>query len=307
MKNGYIIIIIILLSIISLLIGVYDLGLGGIQLLALSRFPRLMATIIAGMSMSVSGLIMQQLSRNKFVSPTTAATMDSAKLGILISLILFPAASSFTKMSLAFISALGGTFLFMGLLRRLKFKNVVFVPLIGIMLGKIIDSITTFFAYRFDLVQNISTWMMGNFSMIIKGRYELLYIAVPLLVVAMIYANKFTIAGMGEDFAANLGLKYHQVVNIGLALVALNAATVIVTVGQIPFVGLIIPNIVTIYRGDNLRNNILTTALFGAAFLLATDIISRVIIYPYEIPIGLTVGVIGSLIFLYLLFRRNES
>lgn len=307
MKNLTLVVLIIILSLVSLSIGVYQLGFATMQILFLSRLPRLIATIIAGMSMSISGLIMQQLSRNKFVSPTTAATVDSAKLGVLAALILFPAASSLSKMMISFLFALTGTFLFMGLLRRIKFKNVVFVPLLGIMLGNIINSITTFFAYRYDLVQNISTWMMGNFSMIIQGRYELLYISIPLLIVAILYANKFTIAGMGEDFATNLGLNYRQVVNIGIALVAINAATVIITVGQIPFVGLIVPNIVSIYRGDHLRHNIITTGLFGAVFLLATDIVSRLIIYPYEIPIGLTVGVIGSMVFLYLLFRRQRA
>lgn len=273
----------------------------------ISRIPRLITIIIAGMSMSISGLIMQQLSRNKFVAPSTAATVDSAKFGVLVSLILFPAASSFGKMLVAFAFALMGTFLFMGILRRIKLRDAVFIPLIGIMLGNIIDSITTFVAYRYDLIQNISSWLMGNFAMVIKGRYELLYLSVPLVIIAYFYANKFTIAGMGEDFSKNLGLNYNQVVNIGLVIVALISAIVIITVGRIPFLGLVVPNIVTIYQGDHLKKSISTTALLGSVFLLACDILGRVIIYPYEISIGLTVGVIGSVIFLYLIFRRNEA
>ena len=79
------------------------------------------------------------------------------------------------KMVTAFAAALLGTLLFMTILQSLKQKNTIFVPLIGIMLGSVIDAVTTVIAYRYDLVQNISTWMMGNFSMVIKGRYELLY------------------------------------------------------------------------------------------------------------------------------------
>lgn len=149
--------------------------------------------------------------------------------------------------------------------------------------------------------------MQGNFSLVIKGRYELLYLSIPLVIIAFLYANKFTVAGMGEDFSANLGLNYNQVVNIGITIVALLSSLVVITVGRIPFLGLIIPNIVTIYQGDYLKKNILTTALLGAAFLLACDILGRLIIFPYEIPIGLMVGVIGSVIFLYLLMRRNAS
>ncbi|MNZ63975.1 Iron-uptake system permease protein FeuB [compost metagenome] len=119
------------------------------------------------------------------------------------------------------------------------------------------------------------------------------------------YANKFTIAGLGEDFATNLGLNHKLVVNIGLVIVALISVVVILTVGVIPFLGLIIPNIVTIYLGDNLKKTLSHTAVLGAIFVLVCDIIGRIIIYPYEVPISLTVGVIGSVIFLYLLTRRK--
>lgn len=314
MKKRYLFLTLIILSLISIFIGVKEVKVEdilrfnkeNIQIIYLSRLPRLISIIVAGIGMSISGLIMQQISRNKFVSPTTAATVDSAKLGILVSIILFSNSSSLTKMLIAFIFAIGGTFLFMEILKKIKFKNTVFIPLIGMMLGNIIDSITTFFAYRFDLVQNISTWLQGDFSMIIKGRYELLYISIPLIVIAFLYANKFTVAGMGGDFSANLGLNYTRVVNVGIGIVALISSLVIITVGRIPFLGLIIPNIVTIFQGDNMKNNIGHTALFGAIFLLACDILGRIIIYPYEVSISLTVGVIGSFIFLYLLVRGSR-
>jgi iron complex transport system permease protein len=141
--------------------------------------------------------------------------------------------------------------------------------------------------------------------MIVKGQYELIYISIPLVIVAYFYANRFTVAGMGEEFSANLGLNYKQVVNIGLVIVALVTTVVILTAGVIPFLGLIIPNIVSIYLGDNLKKSLPHTALLGAVFILFCDILGRLIIYPYEISIGLTVGVIGSIIFIYLLFRRK--
>ncbi len=315
MKKRYLISALIVLSIASVFIGVKEISFldivnlrdDKIQILFLSRLPRLISIIVAGIGMSISGLIMQQITQNKFVSPTTAATIDSAKLGILVSLIIFSTSSTLTKMIVSFIFALAGSFLFMAILKKLKFKNAIIIPLLGIMLGNVIDSITTFFAYRYDLVQNISSWLQGNFSMIIKGRYELLYISIPLVFVAFMYANKFTLAGMGKDFSTNLGLNYNRVVNIGIAIVALISSIVVITVGRIPFLGLIIPNIVTMYQGDNLKKNLLPTALFGAVFLLFCDILGRLLIYPYEISIGLTVGVIGSFIFLYLLVRRNAQ
>ncbi len=140
-----------------------------------------------------------------------------------------------------------------------------------------------------------------------KGNYELLYLSIPLVFIAFLYANKFTIAGMGEDFSANLGLNHKWVVNVGLTIIALITSVIIITVGSIPFIGLIVPNVVSMYLGDNLKRGLWHTALMGALFLLACDVIGRIVIYPYEVSIGLTVGVIGSIIFLYMLMRRGSN
>ncbi|UTR12633.1 ABC transporter permease [Evansella sp. LMS18] len=313
MRLWYLVAALIIMSFISLFLGVHNISPLDIfqlteeqrEILLVSRVPRLISIIIAGMGMSICGLIMQQLTRNKFVSPTTAGTMDSARLGVLVSLMLFASASPFVKALVAFAFALAGTLIFMKILDKVRYKDAIFIPLVGLMFGNIIGSITTFFALREDLVQNMSSWLQGNFSLIISGRYELLYISIPVLVIVYMYANKFTVAGMGEEFATNLGLNHKRIVHLGLILVALVTSVVILTVGIIPFLGLIIPNIVSIYRGDNLRNSIPHTALLGAVFVLFCDILGRVIIYPYEIPIGMTVGVLGSGIFLYLLLRRK--
>ncbi|EMR07075.1 Iron-uptake system permease protein FeuB [Bhargavaea cecembensis DSE10] len=313
MKTRYLIAGLVILSFLSLFVGassitpmdLLDWSSEETQIFLISRVPRLVAILLAGAGMSVAGMIMQQLSRNKFVSPTTAGTLDATRLGILVSMLLFTNATMLEQMAISFAFALAGTLLFMQILERIKFKDAIFIPLVGLMFGNILSSLTTFFAYRSNVIQNISSWLQGDFSMIMSGRYELLYISVPILVLAYLYANRFTVAGMGEDFSRNLGLNYRFVVNFGLILVALITVTVVLTVGMIPFLGLIIPNIVSIIKGDNLEKTLPHTALMGAIFLLICDILGRVLIYPYEISISLMVGVIGSGIFLYLLFRRK--
>lgn len=314
MRKRYLIPIFIILATASLFIGVQNISISDIirfdlqkiNILLLTRIPRLISIIVAGVGMSIAGVIMQQISNNKFVSPTTAATADSAKLGVLVAMVIFPSASMMNKMVTALIFALVGTFIFMSIHKRIKFKNVIFIPLVGMMVGNVIGAITDFFAYRNNLIQNMGAFLQGDFSMVIKGNYELLYFTIPLLVIAALYANKFTIIGMGEDMSSNFGLNYRRVSNIGVIIVAMISALVIITVGNIPFIGLIVPNIVSIFKGDNLSKNIWDTALFGAVFLLGCDILSRVVIYPYEVPISLTVGIIGSIIFLYLIFRRSN-
>lgn len=313
MKVRYLVIALIVLSFTSLFVGVKDitpldllnLSDDKVQIMLQSRFPRMVTLIIAGAVMSIGGLIMQQLSHNKFVSPTTAGTMDSARLGLLVAMILFPAAALMEKMLIAFVFALVGTLLFMKILDKVKYRDAIFIPLVGLMFGNIVGSISTFFAYKNDLIQSLNTWLHGDFSMVMSGRYELIYLSVPLLLISYLYANKFTVAGMGEEFAVNLGLNYKVTVNIGLIIVALSTTVVLLIVGTIPFVGLIIPNIVSLYLGDHLKKNLSHTALLGAVFLLFCDILGRIIIFPFEIPIGIIVGVIGSAVFIYLIVRRR--
>ena len=314
MKKRYLIVMLIILSLVSVFLGAKSINIidilsgnnDALHLMAISRFPRLISILMAGSAMSICGLIMQQISQNKFVSPTTGATIDSAKLGIVIAMVLMPGATTMQKAMISFIFALAGTFIFMTFLKNLKIKNVIFIPLVGIMFGNIIDSITTYIGYEYDIMQNVGSWMQGNFSMILKGNYELLYLAIPLMVIAVVFAHRFTVVGMGEDFATNLGLDYKKIVNIGLVIVSIVTVCVVITAGEIPYIGLIVPNIVSLYKGDNVHENIWDTALFGAIFVLICDILARVIVYPYELSVGLTVGVIGSAIFLYLILRRKS-
>ena len=314
MKKIHLIIMLIILSLVSIFLGAKNINIvdvlqgnsDALHLMAVSRFPRLISILVAGSAMSICGLIMQQISQNKFVSPTTGATIDSAQLGIVIAMVLIQGATVMQKAIIAFVFSLAGTLMFMIFLRNLKVKNIVFVPLVGIMFGNIIGSITTYIGYEFDIMQNVGSWMQGNFSMILKGNYELLYLAIPLMVLAFVYAHKFTVAGMGEDFATNLGLDYKKIVNLGLIIVSIVTVCVVITAGQIPYIGLIIPNIVSLYKGDNVHENIWDIALFGAIFVLICDIVARIMIYPYELSVGLTVGVIGSAIFLYLILRRKS-
>lgn len=314
MKKILLFLVLIILSAVSLFLGAKSItfidvlkgNAQSLQIFLISRVPRLVSILVAGVGMSVCGLIMQQISQNKFVSPTTGATIDSAQLGMIVAIILFPSAGLMEKSIISFVFALIGTFIFMIFLRNIKIKNAVFVPLVGIMFGNVIGSMTTFLGYKFDLLQSVSSWTQGNFSMVLKGNYELLYLSIPLMVITIFYANKFTVAGMGKDFAKNLGLNYESIVNIGLIIVSLVTVTVVVTVGSIPFIGLIVPNLVSYFKGDNMKGNIFYTGIIGALFVLICDIIGRVIIYPYELPIGVMVGVIGSVIFLFIVLRRNS-
>ena len=307
--------LLVILSIVSIFVGVLDVNLAGLfqgdteqlEILIISRLPRLLAILCTGIGMSVSGLIMQQLCMNKFVSPTTGATITSAQLGILIALLFMPQSTLWSRALFAFGCAIAGTWIFVWFIQRIQFKDVIMVPLIGIMFSNVIGGITSFLAYKFEMTQSLSSWLVGHFSMVLQGRYELVYMVVPLVILAFVFANHFNIVGMGKDFSKNLGVNYNLVLFMGLSIAALITASIVVVVGSISYIGLIVPNLVAMFKGDKLRGALADTALLGAVFVLACDILARVVIAPYELPIELVIGVIGSLLFVGLLFYRLKN
>ncbi len=307
--------LLVILSIVSIFVGVLDVNLSGLflgdteqlEVLVISRLPRLLAILCTGIGMSVSGLIMQQLCMNKFVSPTTGATITSAQLGILIALLFMPQSTLWSRALFAFACAIAGTWIFVWFIQRIQFKDVIMVPLIGIMFSNVIGGITSFLAYKFEMTQSLSSWLVGHFSMVLQGRYELVYMVVPLVILAFVFANHFNIVGMGKDFSKNLGVNYNLVLFMGLSIAALITASIVVVVGSISYIGLIVPNLVAMFKGDKIRGTLVDTALFGAVFVLACDILARVVIAPYELPIELVIGVIGSLLFVGLLFYRLKN
>lgn len=305
-----------LLALASLFVGVGEMtparlwaeGFAGDagELLLVSRLPRTLAILLAGTGMAVAGLIMQLLAQNRFVEPSTAGTVESASAGLLVMMLLAPGAPIVAKMIVASVSALGGTCLFLAILARVPLRSPLVVPLVGLMLGGVIQAATSFLAYRFDLLQSLGAWTMGDFSGVLRGRYELLWIAAALTLAAYLAADRLTLAGLGRDLSIGLGLDHRRTVLLGLVIVSLVTAVVVVTVGMIPFVGLIVPNAVSLAMGDNARRSVPFVALSGAGFVLLCDILGRVLAAPYELPVGTVVGVAGAALFLGLLLHRRD-
>ena len=303
----------LVLAAISLFVGVISLRPSEVLfdseafgLMLDSRLPRTLATMIAGAALAVCGMIMQMLVRNRFVEPMTAGTGQGAALGILIVVLLFPSASILVKMSIATATALLSSIGFLLIVRRLPPAQPLLVPLVAMIYGGIIGAGVTFVAYQWDMLQYIDTWLNGDFSGVMRGRYELLWIAALMTALTYVIADQFAIAGLGRDASINLGLNYDQVMILGLLAISAVAALTVITVGAIPFVGLIVPNIISRRFGDNLRATLPLTALCGASLVLVSDIIGRVIRAPYEIPVGTVLGVLGALVFLGLLYARPK-
>ena len=267
-----------------------------------SRVPRTAAIVLTASGLSVSGLIMQSLSSNKFMSPSTSGTTDAAMLGVLLSFLLLGDQSRFVQLLFAFVFALASTMLFMAILGRIPLREAVYVPLVGMMYGGIIKALANAVAYRTNALQTLSKIGLGTFNRFTS--FAMLWLVLIPLALAVLYAARFSIAGMGEDFSKSLGLHYKRTVFLGLCVIAVISAATFVTVGPIAFVGLIIPNMVTAFYGDDVKKTIPDVMLLGTVFVMVCDIFSRLIIYPYEIAVSFTIGIIGGAIFLVILFRR---
>lgn len=274
--------------------------------LTASRLPRLAALVLTGVGLAVCGVVLQQILRNKFVEPATTGGLDAAKLGILAALTAAPGAGTTVRMLFALAFCLAASLLFIAIIRRVRARSTVLVPVIGLMYGGVLSAIAEFYAYRHNILQSMQGWLLGDFSRIVQGNYEILWLVLPVVALTYAYAHRFTVLGMGEGLATSLGLDYRATVLLGLLLVAVTVSATVITAGAIPFVGLVIPNLVALRHGDHLGRTLPAVALGGASLLLFCDILGRLVAYPYEVPIGLTAGGVGGLLFLGLIVWRRR-
>ena len=273
---------------------------------AITRIPRTIALVLAGAAMSMSGLMMQLLTQNRFVEPTTTGTTEWAGLGLLAVMILFPTASLLERMAGAVVAAFIGTMIFFLFLRRVSLRSSLIVPIVGIMLGAVVGSVSTFIALQTDMLQNLGVWFAGSFTSVLRGQYEVLWIVALVGLAIFVVADRFTVAGLGEEIATNVGLNYNQVMLIGTGLIAIATGVVTVVVGNLPFLGLIVPNIVSMFRGDDLRSNLPWVCLLGIAIVTVCDLVGRTIIMPFEVPVSMILGIVGAVVFIALLLRQRR-
>ncbi|GGH45465.1 ABC transporter permease [Microbacterium album] len=293
---------------LSLFTGVYDVmgADDGRQMFAITRIPRTIALVLAGAAMAMCGLVMQLLTQNRFVEPTTTGTTEWAGLGLLAVMILMPGAGIMPRMVGAIVAAFIGTMVFFLFLRRVSLRSSLIVPIVGIMLGAVVGSVSTFLALQTDMLQNLGVWFAGSFTSVLRGQYEALWIVLLVVVGVFIAADRFTVAGLGEEISTNVGLNYNRIILLGTGLIAIATGVVTVVVGNLPFLGLIVPNIVSMLRGDDLRSNLPWVCLLGIAIVTICDLIGRTIIMPFEVPVSLILGIVGAAVFIALLLRQRR-
>lgn len=308
-KLGLAGVIVSALLIASLLLGQYDVfgAEDGAAMFGITRLPRTIALVLAGAAMAMSGLVMQLLTQNRFVEPSTTGTTEWAGLGLLFVLWIAPTASILVKMMGAVAFSFIGTIVFFLFLRRVTLRSSLIVPIVGIMLGAVISAVSSFFALQTDMLQQLGIWFMGSFTSVYKGQYEVLWLVLAVLVAVFIYADRLTVVGLGEDIATNIGLNYNRMLLLGTSLIAVATGVVTVVVGSLPFLGLIVPNVVSMVRGDDLRSNLPWVCLLGIGIVTICDLIGRIIIAPFEMPVSVILGVLGAVVFIVMIVRSTRA
>ncbi|MBM7632742.1 FecCD family ABC transporter permease [Geomicrobium sediminis] len=287
----------------------FDGSLTEHQIIQEIRIPRVVAAILIGGALAVSGAIMQGMTRNALAEPSIIGISDGAALALAIMFAYFTAASYTGLLVAAFIGAGVGTVLvfLVGTLSKGGLSPAK-LALAGVTIGAFLSALSSGIAIYNDVAQDLSFWFAGGLSSV--TRQSLMMVAIPCLIgvlIALLLSKSITIMSLGQDVARGLGQRTAIVRTLGVIAVMLMTGASVAVAGIIGFVGLVIPHMVRAVVGMDYRYVIPCSAVFGALLLVASDIVARMINAPYETPVGAITALIGVPFFLYLARREGRG
>lgn len=280
------------------------------------RLPRILLAVIAGFCLGATGALMQSILRNPLASPYTlgvsAGSSFGAALAIIFSQALFGpriAQSPWTVVIGAFCFGLITIFLINAIASIKDSLGASLLILAGVALGYLFSAGVSFIKYitNHEQLRELTIWLMGGLQ---GANWLNLAILTPIACVGTIYllrlAWDINALAAGEEVAANLGVNVTKLRRRGSVAAAILTSSVVAFTGIIGFIGLVAPHVTRIIIGNDNRYLILGSGLAGALLLLIADTISRLIISPAELPVGILTSILGAPFFLYLLLRRRE-
>ena len=278
------------------------------------RLPRILLGALTGAALSVAGAIFQALLRNDLAAPFTLGVSSGAALGavIAIALNLNFAILGFSVISLfSFLGSLGAIFLVFSLVRTRhgEFPTSVLL-LAGVTANFFFAAMVMFIHYMADFSQSfqIIRWLMGGLDI---TDYKTILSVCPVvflgIFILMFISRDMNLISTGVHSASSRGVNVGRIQKVGFITASLITGTVVATCGPIGFVGLIVPHIVRLFVGPDLRILIPTSMLFGASFLIICDTFARTLLAPTEIPVGIITAMLGGPFFIWLLKRKRPS
>ena len=270
------------------------------------RLPRIFAAAGCGAALSVAGFLLQGSLDNRIVSPGILGINNGAGLFVLLSALFFPFDAGI-KCLMAFAGALLVT-VFVSILSVKTGMSKTSVVLSGVAVSAIITSvIDLIISIKPETVADKVAFQIGGFA---NTQYQIVMIAFPLiaaaLLIAFVTAPSMDILKLGDEIAHGLGLGVKAYRCICVLIAAILAGTAISMGGLLGFVGLIIPNCVRMIHKEKSRGSMIFCILYGAAFLVLCDTLSRLIVFPYELPCGLLLSVVGAPFLIWILVKNKK-
>lgn len=322
MRKSAVLIILILLSVISFFLSV---GIGAVKISTVDivrsifyeqdsvnyqiiwnvRIPRTITAALVGISLSLSGAILQGVMRNPLASPNTIGVSSSAGFSALLILILFPNYYNLVPLG-AFLGALLATLF----IYSLSYKNGA-LPTRLILAGVAVSSLFSagsngLMTFYPDRVQGVINFMVGGLSAITwKDINMILPYTILGIMILIFLPNRLNILILGDEIATGLGVNVERTRLIFIILSSILAGSAVSVVGLLSFVGLIVPHMTRMFIGSDYKYLFPGSIFFGASVVMICDTLSRVLLAPAEIPVGVIMSAFGAPFFLYLL-RKKE-
>jgi iron complex transport system permease protein len=281
------------------------------QIFFVARLPRVLAAALVGAALALAGVVFQALLRNPLASPDTLGVSAGAALGAVLA-ITFNA--DFTLLGVtavplaSFAGSIGALIIVYGLsAARRRGTSTLVLLLAGVTLTSLLSAISAFVRYLADFTETLRTvrWLMGSLDV---GAFTPIAVAtVPMGIAIMGFAmlpRVLDLISMGVESASARGVDVARAERVALVSASLATGSAVALAGPIGFVGIVVPHLVRLLVGADHRVVLPASALFGASFLIACDLIARIVFAPTELPVGVVTALIGGPFFLWLLFRH---
>jgi ABC-type Fe3+-siderophore transport system permease subunit len=281
------------------------------QIFFVARLPRTLAGALVGASLAAAGVVFQGLLRNPLATPFTLGVSAGAALGAMLA-ITFGGSAGFVYTSVpaaSFAGSLGAVAIVYSLARaRHRGMSTNILLLAGVTLNAFFSALILFVQYFADFAETFRSlrWLMGDLDV---SSYQPLLVALPLVLVSFVVfawlARPLNLLSIGTDSAEMRGVELVRAQRAAFFSASLATGAAVSVGGPIGFIGIVVPHLVRLMVGSDHRIVLPASALFGAAFLVGCDVLSRTVMAPVELPVGVITALIGGPFFLWLLVRKT--
>jgi len=269
------------------------------------RLPRVIAGLLAGSGLGCAGVLLQAVMNNSLASPNTIGVNSGAGFFVMLSMIILPQ-NLFAKSFMAFIGAFATSIVIL-MLAYIAEKSRITIVLAGITISSFLSAgMNLMKILDGDITINSTQFLIGSIAGVTMK--SICYPAIGIgigIILSIVFSKALNILALGDGVASSLGLRVNMFRIIFVLIASMLAGFVVSFAGLVGFVGLIVPHICRYLFGHNSRILIPTSCLVGAIFVLLSDLISRALLAPFELPVGIILSLAGGPFFLYLLMKKG--